>query len=127
VLLAFARADERESAMKGVRQLAFTPKTLTTRAALQAELERIRQQGFALDDEEHEEGIHCIGAPVFDHTGAIVATISVSWPGFRYEREEEEAQVDQVLAAAAKISAHLGYQGDRERGCPSDIMDAVSF
>ena len=110
VLLAFAKEDERESALKGVRQLAFTKKTLTTRAALQAELERIREQGFALDDEEHEEGIHCIGAPVFDYTGAIVATISVSWPSFRYERGEEGEKVDRVKAAAARISTFLGYR-----------------
>ena len=111
VLLAFAKEDERDSALKGVRQLAFTKKTLATRAALYAELERIREQGFALGDEEHEDGIHCIGAPVFDHTGAVVATISVSWPGFRYAREEEGAKVDLVKAAAAKISAILGHQG----------------
>ena len=110
VLLAFAREDERDSALKGVRQLAFTQRTLTTRAALHAELGRIREQGFALDDEEHEDGIHCIGAPIFDHTGAVVATISVSWPGFRYAREEEAGKIDRVKAAAAHISALLGYQ-----------------
>jgi IclR family KDG regulon transcriptional repressor len=110
VLLAFAKEDERESALKGVRQLAFTKKTHTSRTALYAELERIREQGFALDDEEHEEGIHCIGAPVFDYTGSIVATISVSWPSFRYERGEEGEKVDKVKAAAARISTFLGYR-----------------
>ncbi|MDR3672946.1 MAG: IclR family transcriptional regulator C-terminal domain-containing protein [Holophaga sp.] len=112
VLLAFAREEDRESALKGVRFLAFTKKTLTTRAALYAELARIREQGFALDDEEHEQGIHCIGAPIFDHTGAIVATISASWPGFRYQREEESDQVDKVKAAAQRISAILGHVQD---------------
>jgi IclR family KDG regulon transcriptional repressor len=110
VLLAYANEDERESALKGVRQLAFTKRTHTSRATLYAELERIREQGFALDDEEHEEGIHCIGAPVFDYTGSIVATISVSWPSFRYERGEEGGKVDKVKAAAARISTFLGYR-----------------
>ena len=108
-LLAFAQEEDRESALKGVRFQAFTKKTLTTRAALYAELERVREQGFALDDEEHEEGIHCIGAPIFDHTGAVVATISVSWPGFRYERGPEDEKIDHVKAAAGRISAFLGY------------------
>jgi IclR family KDG regulon transcriptional repressor len=108
-LLAFAKEDEREQALKGLRLLAYTKKTLTTRAALYAELERIREQGFALDDEEHEEGIHCIGAPIFDYTGAIVATLSASWPGFRYQRGEEGEKVDKVKAAAARISAVLGH------------------
>lgn len=112
VLLAFSKIEEREMALKGVRLLAFTEKTLTTRAALDAELARIREQGFALDDEEHEMGIHCIGAPVFDHTGSVVATISVSWPGFRYKREEEHEKIDTIKAAAARISAILGYNPD---------------
>jgi IclR family KDG regulon transcriptional repressor len=114
ILLAFAKEDEREGALKGLRLLAFTKKTLTSRTALFAELARIRQQGFALDDEEHEEGIHCIGAPVFDYTGAIIATISVSWPSFRYERGEEGEKVDKVKAAAARISALLGHPGGLE-------------
>ncbi len=107
-LLAFAPEEEREAALKGVRLLAFTPRTLTTRAALAAELKRIRQCGFALDAEEHEEGIHCIGAPIFDHTGAVVAVISASWPGFRYEQGEEAGKVEKVKAAAARISRLLG-------------------
>jgi IclR family KDG regulon transcriptional repressor len=114
IFLAYAREEEREAALKGVRLRPLTPKTLTTRVALKAELDRIREQGFALDDEENEEGIHCIGAPIFDHTGAVVATISVSWPGFRYERGEEGDKVDQVKAAAGRISAFLGHQDARE-------------
>ena len=112
VLLAFSKEEERESALKGVRLLAFTKKTLSTRPALYAELARIREQGFALDDEEHEEGIHCIGAPIFDHTGSVVATISVSWPGFRYERGEESEKIDKIKSAAARISSVLGFNQD---------------
>jgi len=111
LLLASARDEDREAALQGVRLLAHTRKTLCTRAALQAELERIREQGFALDDEEHEDGIHCIGAPVFDYTGAIVAALSVSWPAFRYDREEEANRVDRVKADARRISACLGCEG----------------
>lgn len=108
-LLAFSREEEREAALKGVRLLAFTKKTLTTRTALGAELERVRNQGFALDDEEHEEGIHCIGAPILDQGGAVVAVISVSWPGFRYNRGEVGEKIDKVKDAAARISALLGF------------------
>jgi IclR family transcriptional regulator, KDG regulon repressor len=108
-LLAFSREEEREAALKGVRLLAFTRRTLTARTALNAELDRIRKQGFALDDEEHEEGIHCIGAPILDRGGAVAAVISASWPDFRYPRGEEGALVDKGKEAAARISALLGY------------------
>jgi IclR family KDG regulon transcriptional repressor len=94
----------------GKTLLAFAKETLATRPALNAELVRIRKQGYAMDDEEHEEGIHCIGAPIFDFTGANVATISVSWPGFRYKREEESRKIERIKAAAARISELLGYE-----------------
>lgn len=109
VLLAFSTDEEREAALKGVRMLAFTKKTLTSRTSLFAELEQVRERGFAIDDEEREEGLHCIGAPIFDYTGAVVAALSVSWPGFRYSRGEEGEKVNKVTEAAARISAVLGY------------------
>ncbi len=109
VLLAFLPGAARETVLKEVHRVACTRNTLTTRATLDAELERIRLQGFALDAEEYEEGIHCIGAPIFDPTGAVVATLSVSWPDFRYRREEEAEYVHQVKAAAARVSGILGH------------------
>ena len=112
VLLAYAKDDEREAALDGVRLLAMTPNTLTTRAALDAELAQVRAQGFARDNEEREENLHCIGAPIFDYTGAVVAALSVSWPSFRYELTEERGWIDRVKSAAAAISAVLGYLPD---------------
>lgn len=110
VLLAYMNDDEREAALTGVTFTAVTKNTITSRAALNAELAQIRKQGYALDNEEREEGLHCIGAPIFDFTGAVVATLSVSWPGFRYERGEESEKIDKVKDAAARISTILGYE-----------------
>lgn len=112
ILLAFGKEEEREASLKGVRLLAITPNTLTTRAALDAELAQIREQGFARDNEEREENLHCIGAPIFDYTGAVVAALSVSWPSFRYEPADERGWIDRVKGAAAQISAVLGYLPD---------------
>ena len=111
-LLAFAKEGDREAALKGVRLLAITKNTLTTRAALDVELAQIRAQGFARDNEEREENLHCIGAPIFDYTGAVVAVLSVSWPSFRYELTEERGWIERVKGAAAEISAVLGYLPD---------------
>ena len=110
ILLAHMNDEEREAALTGVKLTAFTKNTITSRAALDAELAQIRKQGYSLDNEEREEGLHCIGAPIFDFTGAVVATLSVSWPGFRYERGEESKKIGMVKDAAARISATLGYE-----------------
>lgn len=122
VLLAFSREDEREASLKGVRLLPFTANTLTTRAALDAELKQIREQGFARDDEEREENLHCIGAPIFDYTGAVVAVLSVSWPSFRYQLADEPGWIARVKSAAAAISAVLGYLDE----VPSDARTLSS-
>lgn len=111
VLLAYMGDEDREAALKGVKLQPFTQNTITSRAALDAELAQIRTQGYALDNEEREEGLHCIGAPILDYTGAVVATLSVSWPGFRYERGEEADKIAKVKAAAGRISAILGFEG----------------
>ena len=57
VLLAYSSPRERKAALEGVRLVALTPHTITTRSVLEAELKRIKAQGFAHDAEEHEEGI----------------------------------------------------------------------
>ncbi len=86
----------------------LTAKTLTTPAALRAELEKVRAQGFAVDDEEHAVGLRCVAAPVFDETGDAIAAVSVSGPLARID-EDRVAQLGQmVLEAARAISAEMG-------------------
>lgn len=109
VLLAYADEAERDEALDGVPLLAFTKKTLTSRAALDAELIKIQERGYALDDEEREDNLHCIGAPIFDHTGSVAAVLSVSWPSFRYGHEKEAAWIARVKQAAGDISTVLGH------------------
>ncbi len=109
VLLAFSDAETRRASLEDVRLVAHTPKTLSKRAALDAELKKVASQGFAMDDEEHEEGIVCIGAPVFDREGALVAALSASWPRFRYDATDPSGPAAAVVAAAARISSALGY------------------
>ena len=110
ILLAYSSPDGRRAAMEGVRLVAFTPNTITTRSALEAELKRIRTQGYGRDAEEHEEGIRCLGAPIFDHDGAVAAALSVSWPLFRFEGGKEAEKAAAVAAAADKVSVLLGYE-----------------
>jgi IclR family acetate operon transcriptional repressor len=87
-----------------------TPRTLTTRAELVGELEQIRRQGFAIDEEENEIGARCIGAPIFDHRGTCVGAISVSGPVSRLTSERAGSIATRVIDAAAAISMRLGYR-----------------
>ncbi len=90
----------------------FTPNTITTRLALDEELERIREQGFGIDDEEYDEGLRCIGAPVFDHSGRAIAALGIGGPANRVTPERVEPLAERVLRAAGGLSRRLGAPAD---------------
>jgi DNA-binding IclR family transcriptional regulator len=94
----------------GLRPL--TRHTLTTPAEIHAELRVTRTRGYALDDEENEEGVRCVAAAVHDAAGHPIAALSVSGPSFRITKEKVPIVARSVMAAAADMSAQLGY--DRE-------------
>ncbi len=86
----------------------LTLKTLTTPILLPADLERARQAGFAMDDEEHAVGLRCIAAPICDETGDVVAAVSTSGPMARVVDARVGPLAALVMRAAAAISAELG-------------------
>jgi DNA-binding IclR family transcriptional regulator len=87
----------------------LTNRTLTTLAALEDDFKRIRRGGYALDNEEHEEGVGCVAAPVFDHTGRPCAAISVSGPTARILHEHSSALGALLIDRAAQVSEALGH------------------
>jgi DNA-binding IclR family transcriptional regulator len=87
-----------------------TASTITTRAGFRRELARIRRCGFAIDDEEHIEGIRCIAAPVRDHSGQVGAALCVVGPTSRMPKRRFGELRAALAAAAARLSARLGYQ-----------------
>jgi DNA-binding IclR family transcriptional regulator len=86
-----------------------TRRTIVSASALRSRLERVRRRGFAVDDEEAEEGLRCIGAPIRDYTGKVVAALSIAGPIFRIHKGQIPAYARAVSAAAENLSADLGY------------------
>lgn len=89
---------------------AKTPTTLTTKEALKADLDRVRMRGYAIDDEENEQGARCVGAAVRDYLSQPRAAISVSAPAVRMDEERVSAAARAVVRAAADLSRDLGYR-----------------
>jgi IclR family transcriptional regulator, acetate operon repressor len=86
----------------------FTEKTLTTPKALRAALEQVRARGFAVDDEEHEVGLRCVGAPILDEHGLPLAGLSVSGPTARIA-DHRLALIGALVAQTAKaVTAEVG-------------------
>jgi len=87
----------------------FTPRTITRKAELRQELERVREQGYSVAVDELEIGLTAVAAPIRNAHGDIVASISVSGPTFRLTEERIDTVVEQCVEAAAEISHRLGW------------------
>jgi IclR family KDG regulon transcriptional repressor len=109
ILLSEMEDSQRDLLISSMDFVPFTRNTLLNRERLLAELDQIRLQGFAEDNQEHEDGVRCIAVPIRDHNGMIVAGMSVSWPVFRFVEAEKERYVKTITARALSISLLLGY------------------
>jgi IclR family acetate operon transcriptional repressor len=94
----------------------LTPRTLTTLEALRQDFVRIRRRGYALDREEHEEGVSCVATTVFDASGAACGAISISGPSSRIERADTGTLGLLLRSQAAEISAALGHGTEASAG-----------
>jgi IclR family acetate operon transcriptional repressor len=85
--------------------------TITSAAGLREELARVRARGFAIDDEEHEDGVSCVGAAIFDDLDIASAAISVSAPSTRLRRTGVAELGALLTRHAREISQELGHGG----------------
>lgn len=109
-LAAFLHETRREQALSGVVFQALTPHTIMNLVQFRQELEKVRRQGFALDDEETTLGARCVSAPVLNFEGEAIAAVSVSGPVTRIGREQVAALSAAVIHAAASISRAMGFR-----------------
>ena len=89
----------------------FTQKTITEWPALIEALRHVRRNGYAMDDEEYQPGVICVGAPIRDHNGAVVGAISASTPAMRANDGHLSLMREQVVSAVRALSAELGGHG----------------
>lgn len=109
VLLAWRDRDEVKQILDGVEYKQSTGRTITCTEALLPLLDEVRAQGYGEDNEEQEEGLRCIGVPVFDRFGVVIAGLSISFPTLRFSEERLQEYVAMLHAAARKISEQMGY------------------
>ena len=90
----------------------LTPHTLATPKRLRADLARVRERGYAVDDEEYEAGVICVAAPIFGQSGEIVAAASISGPAARMQEHELDALGATVREHTRAASADIGAGAD---------------
>lgn len=89
----------------------FTQHTITDAAELLAELSRIRERGYAIDDQEMVMGVFCVGVPIVDRLGRPVGAISISGPSPKAPGESVRPQVERLNEACSQVSRRLGFAG----------------
>jgi IclR family KDG regulon transcriptional repressor len=108
-LLAYQPTAEVERIIaKGFR--AYTPSTITDPARFREELDLIRQGGYAFDREEFERGLVCVAAPVRNHHGQVIASVSISAPTIRIDEDRLLGLIKPMLDTALSISRNLGFK-----------------
>lgn len=108
-ILAHLPEGELEEYLSMVKLERKTPNTITDPERLKEELRKIREQGYAVDNEENELGIKCLGVPIFDHNGYPVAGMSVSGAAQKLTGELVKDCISALKKAAEEISKKLGY------------------
>jgi IclR family pca regulon transcriptional regulator len=112
VLLAGLADAALEVHLRGLAAERLTPRTVTSPKALRAEIQRVRAQGWALVDQELEEGLRAVAAPIRDRAGRTMAALNVSAHASRTTLESMRRDlVPPLVAAAARISADLPDSG----------------
>jgi DNA-binding IclR family transcriptional regulator len=108
-ILAALPAPEAEDVILQMPFTRFNANTITTPEAFRLELQRTREAGFGVDAGEEREGAHCIGAAILDRRGTPVAAVWVTGPSSRLTAGDFPEVGKRVKAAAAQVSAKLGY------------------
>jgi IclR family transcriptional regulator, acetate operon repressor len=112
VLLAYQPPEVLDSVVRQTGLPRFTAHTITDAGELRGELERVREQGYAMDSEEMEDGVRCLAAPVFGGDGAVLAAISVSGPASRLDRERITELIPEITRISAALSESLNFSRD---------------
>jgi len=111
ILLAYRSKAEVDALLGRGRLECFTRNTIITVSQVRRELEKVRDQGFALDHEECEEGACCIAVPIFNARGAVEAALGISAPSTRLTPRRIEELVPDIVRAGRQVSEQLGYHG----------------
>ncbi len=121
-MLAFLPEETAADIMGRIRFVRFTHRTLMTPEALMRSLDRVRRRGYAIDDEEVEEGVRCIGAPILNEMGHPMAAVSISGPTSRITQQSVPGIAEHLMRCCREISSSLGVRERRKPHAPSPFL-----
>ncbi|MED4910961.1 IclR family transcriptional regulator [Brevibacillus centrosporus] len=111
IILSYIEEKERERYLQETELNPFGHGTITDKERLRQELEQARDKGYTISYSELENDTVSIAAPIFDHTGRLVAGISIAGPQVRFEKERIPDLIGHLLKTSEEISRELGWRG----------------
>jgi IclR family KDG regulon transcriptional repressor len=110
VLLAYLPETDADVIIQNFNPVQRTRNTITDPSGLKQHIKMVREKGYAIDDEENEEGVRCVAAPIRNQIGEVVAAMSVSGPTTRITIEKiDDSLKSRVTETAIRISRKLGF------------------
>lgn len=111
VQIAYMSSDEIDHYLPNRDLQKFTANTIADREELKKQLLTVADQGYAIDNEELDEGVRCVSAPIRDYTRRIIGAVSISGPSMRFSDDRINRElIPLAIRAAEEISSKLGYQ-----------------
>lgn len=109
VLLAHFADTQRAALLDAAGMARYTDHTITTRKVLAAQLQVALAEGYATTFEEYEDGLNAVAVPVRDHTGAVVAAVSVSGPAYRLDKARMQDLLETLQGGGSCIGDRMGH------------------
>ena len=112
VIMAYLEPQETREIVTTKGLPRYTRNTLTDPASLEAELSKVREHGYAVDNQEIMDSLRCVAAPIRNQSGKVISAVSISGPISRMQGEHFEKAIDLVVRTANTISEKLGYRSE---------------
>jgi DNA-binding IclR family transcriptional regulator len=112
VMLAYMPEDEQQRILPGLNLQRQTSNSVGSLQELKTALYRVRKNGYACDLEENERHIRCVAAPIWDHTGSVQSSLSITAPTVRMPLARLRQLAPMIQKAGLQISVELGYQAN---------------
>ena len=122
VLIADLSKKERKIFIGNKSLQRLTKNTIINKKVLENEIEKVQKLGYATDDEENENEIKCIAAPIKDNDGKVVAAISISGPSYRFNLDKQKPMIKTLIETGDKISLRLGFKNTLIKGEMQNVL-----
>lgn len=112
-ILAYLEEDKIDEIIEEKGLPRFTPNTIRDPQELKEHLKLIKERGYSVDDVEHEPGVRCVGAPIFNEKGKAFASMSITGPSPRFTEDKIREYANLLKDITENISRKLGWQGEK--------------